>query len=121
MSSGPSSSSEEAIFVYKLSDDSYERVITSIDGHDGDNFGEKMYLLGDYIFAVSPRYYSNQGAVFVYKISDPEFGVQLASMDDLNKDDHYGFYIIFSIDYIIISAIGYHNYQGGVYFIEFDF
>ena len=75
-------SSSGSVYIYKISDPTYERKITPSDGEVSDVFGNSVSISGDIIVVGSPYdddNGSNSGSVYIYDISKEsnEFGFEI--------------------------------------------
>ena len=98
-----------AIFIYKISDSSYERMIYNYYPEDECEMcpwytgilGLPVYVQGDYIIISSGRYNSyNDPNLFIYKLSDPLYERRIP------EDDTTTQYYHIEGDYIITSDSG---------------
>jgi hypothetical protein len=106
-----------SVYVYKLDDLLYERVILAFDGNGSDTFGTSVSVDGDFIVVGSPRDYDmgkNSGSAYVYKISDLSYVRKLLPSVGTN-DARFGYSVSIYGDYIAVGSVQDNNYTGSVY------
>jgi uncharacterized repeat protein (TIGR02543 family) len=78
-----------SVNVFKLSDPSFQRMITASDGQAYDYFGSSIGLDGDYLIVGAPYHdqrASDAGVVYVYKLSDLTYERKVQPLDLIEGD-----------------------------------
>ena len=102
------------VYLYKILDPRYERIITISDESDGRHFNDILRIDGDYIIVNAYRddYYA--GAVYIYKLSDPSYKRKLVA-SDREAGDYFGYSIDISGDFVVIGAYRDDLRRGSIY------
>ena len=110
-----------AIYIYKFSDELYERTIIGpeILGIYGDKFGGNLIVRGDMIITSAYGYEDKTGAVFIYDLVDEGYE-RILQPSDVSPGDRFGQVITEHEDYYAVSSAGYNNSKGALYLYKFD-
>ena len=95
-----------SVYIYKISDPTYERKITPSDGVYNDYFGNALSISGDIIVVGSPGAVVNgniDGSVYIYKISDPTYERKITP-SDAGTNDYFGKALSISGDIIVVGS-----------------
>jgi len=107
-------SDQGAIYVYKFSDPTYERIIVESRVNPGSLFGSGLIVTGDYIIASAYGYNHYQGKMFVYKLSDESYSREIVG-EGTAVDSYFGIKFSVTDNYLVVSAHGYDSFRGAIY------
>ncbi len=120
----------DAVYVYKISDENYERVIQPTSPWWGDEFGKSIAIHGDYIVVGAPgddNPYGYTGYVYIFKVSDenfeqriePEAGINGSGVREFGYSvDIYNGKIIIGAPYILLHNGLPEKKQGIIFLYE---
>ncbi len=111
--------SKGQVYLYKLSDDTYERYLRDPDSQGGTYFGETIKYINDYLIVSHRGYNHNQGAVQVYKPTDENYCLTLIG-SDITKNRSFGSVTQITGGSLIIDNGAYDNYNGAIYIYQIE-
>ena len=113
---------EGKVYIYKISDPTYERKLLGSDTLADDLFGARVHVEGDYIFISASYHNDRRGAVYIYKFSDTSYerkitGINSSPYDSEESElgDCFGYNIQIEGDNIFISAMHGSYFSAKIY------
>ncbi|MGD9901441.1 MAG: FG-GAP repeat protein [Spirochaetales bacterium] len=98
-----------SVYVYKIDDETYERIIFASDGHSQDRFGYSVAVNENYVVVGAyGKIYNNSyltGAAYVYSL-EVEGWERYITSSDRNSGDCFGYTVAVDGNYIVIGAYG---------------
>jgi hypothetical protein len=108
-----------AAYLYKLSDDQYERKIVSSDGDSSDNFGTSVSISNGFFVIGAERGDNDIGSAYLYNVDNINFERKITPLFS-NWNDGFGNQVKIRGNDIVIGARDFNDNRGVVFIYKLD-